>query len=66
MNSSLSISSLKLSFCLLAIRKPISAIELKSKYVREKGLKGIMFWQLMNDKKSDGLLSEMVQSIKSN
>lgn len=42
------------------------SIELKSKYVREKGLKGIMFWQLMNDKKSDGLLSEMVQSIKSN
>ena len=40
------------------------SVRLKSTYVRDNGLKGIMFWQLMNDKKSDGLLSEMVQSIK--
>ena len=34
------------------------SIELKSKYVKDNNLHGIMFWQLMNDKKkmvcSDG------------
>jgi chitinase len=32
------------------------SIELKTKYAREKGLNGIMFWQLHDDSFSDGLL----------
>ena len=39
------------------------SVRLKSKYVKENGLHGIMFWQLMNDKKSDGLLQVMVNEI---
>ena len=39
------------------------SVQLKSKYVKENGLHGIMFWQLMNDKKSDGLLQVMVNEI---
>ena len=40
------------------------SIKLKSNYVKENGLHGIMFWQLMNDKRNDGLLKAMVNSIK--
>jgi len=40
------------------------SIKLKSNYVKENGLHGIMFWQLMNDKRNDGLLKVMVNSIK--
>ena len=40
------------------------SIELKSKYVKDNNLHGIMFWQLMNDKKKDGLLKTMVDEIK--
>ena len=43
------------------------SIELKSKYVKDNNLHGIMFWQLMNDKKKDdGLLKVMVNNIKQN
>ena len=42
------------------------SIELKSKYVKDNNLHGIMFWQLMNDKKKDGLLKVMVNNIKEN
>ena len=40
------------------------SIKLKSKYVKDNNLHGIMFWQLMNDKKKDGLLRTMVDEIK--
>ena len=40
------------------------SIKLKSQYVLENNLGGIMFWQLMNDKKQDGLLKTMVNEIK--
>ena len=40
------------------------SIELKSKYVKDNNLHGIMFWQLMNDKRKDGLLKVMVDNIK--
>jgi|TARA_B110000914_G_scaffold41559_1_gene34933 chitinase len=40
------------------------SIKLKSKYALEKKLGGIMFWQLMNDKKQNGLLKTMVNTIK--
>ncbi|MEK9602989.1 MAG: glycosyl hydrolase family 18 protein [Flavobacteriaceae bacterium] len=36
----------------------------KTKYAKENGLKGIMFWQLMNDKAQNGLLSHMVRAAK--
>ncbi len=32
------------------------SVELKTRYARDKGLAGIMFWQLGNDSASDGLL----------
>ncbi|HWJ25405.1 MAG TPA: glycoside hydrolase family 18 protein [Flavisolibacter sp.] len=35
------------------------SIELKTKYVIEKGLNGIMFWQLTEDTYTDGLLDEI-------
>ena len=35
------------------------SIELKTKYVIDKGLNGIMFWQLGDDKFRDGLLDEI-------
>ena len=37
----------------------------KSQYVKNKGLKGIMFWQLMSDKSQDGLLNAMVKAVQS-
>ena len=40
------------------------SIKLKSKYALENNLGGIMFWQLMNDKKQNGLLKTMVNEIK--
>lgn len=40
------------------------SISLKVKYAKENNLGGIMFWQLMNDKKSDGLLKTMVNEMK--
>ncbi|MGY8946105.1 MAG: glycoside hydrolase family 18 protein [Flavobacteriales bacterium] len=40
------------------------SISLKAKYAKENNLGGIMFWQLMNDKKSDGLLKTMVNEMK--
>ena len=40
------------------------SIKLKSKYALDKKLGGIMFWQLMNDKKQNGLLKTMVNTIK--
>ena len=40
------------------------SIKLKSKYALEKKLGGIMFWQLMNDKKQNGLLKTLVNTIK--
>ena len=40
------------------------SIKLKSKYALDKKLGGIMFWQLMNDKKQNGLLKTMVNEIK--
>ena len=39
------------------------SVRVKSEYVKENNLGGIMFWQLMNDKKSGGLLKEMVSTI---
>lgn len=36
----------------------------KSQYVLKKGLKGIMFWQLMNDKPNVGLLNAMVKAVE--
>ena len=42
------------------------SIKLKSEYAIENKLGGIMFWQLMNDKKKDGLLSTMVKAVKGN
>lgn len=41
------------------------SIRLKSEYVLEHQLGGIMFWQLMNDKKRNGLLATMITAIKS-
>lgn len=38
------------------------SIELKTKYAIEKGLNGIMFWQLTDDKFSDGLLDEIYKA----
>lgn len=35
------------------------SVALKAKYVKEKGLGGIMFWQLTNDAKNDGLLDAL-------
>jgi chitinase len=35
------------------------SIELKTKYVIDKGLNGIMFWQLTEDTYTDGLLDEI-------
>ncbi len=40
------------------------SIKLKSEYALNKKLGGIMFWQLMNDKKQNGLLKTMVNTIK--
>ena len=40
------------------------SIKLKSKYALDKKLGGIMFWQLMNDKKQNGLLKTMINTIK--
>ena len=40
------------------------SIVLKVKYAKENNLGGIMFWQLMNDKKEDGLLKTMVNEMK--
>ena len=40
------------------------SIELKSQYALENNLGGIMFWQLMNDKKQNGLLKTMVNEMK--
>ena len=42
------------------------SIQLKSQYVLNNNLGGIMFWQLMNDKKQNGLLKTMVNEIKQN
>ncbi len=42
------------------------SIQLKSQYVLDNNLGGIMFWQLMNDKKQNGLLKTMVSKIKQN
>lgn len=42
------------------------SIESKVSYVLNQNLKGIMFWQLMNDQKKDGLLKTMVEAVKSN
>ena len=42
------------------------SIQLKSQYALEQNLGGIMFWQLMNDKKQNGLLKTMVDEIKPN
>ena len=39
------------------------SVRLKSKYVKKNKLHGIMFWQLMNDKRKDGLLKVMVNEI---
>ena len=35
------------------------SVALKTKYVKEKGLGGMMFWQLTNDAKEDGLLDAL-------
>ena len=40
------------------------SIKLKSRYALDNNLGGIMFWQLMNDKKQNGLLKTMVNEIK--
>jgi len=40
------------------------SIKLKSQYALDNNLGGIMFWQLMNDKKQNGLLKTMVDEIK--
>jgi chitinase len=40
------------------------SIKLKSQYAIDNNLGGIMFWQLMNDKKENGLLKTMVNEIK--
>ena len=37
----------------------------KTEYVKRKGLKGIMFWQLMNDSHKNDLLSAMVKAAAS-
>lgn len=40
------------------------SVALKTEYAKAQGLGGIMFWQLMNDKPQDGLLSVMVEAAK--
>jgi chitinase len=40
------------------------SIALKVQYAKDHNLGGIMFWQLMNDKKEDGLLKAMVHALK--
>ncbi len=40
------------------------SIALKTQYAKEKGLKGIMFWELMNDQHESGLLEVMVNEAK--
>ena len=42
------------------------SIQLKSQYALKHNLGGIMFWQLMNDKKQNGLLKTMVDAMKEN
>ena len=42
------------------------SIKLKSEYAIKNKLGGIMFWQLMSDKKKNGLLSTMVKAVKGN
>lgn len=42
---------------LLATYDDSSSIKLKARYVRKNNLNGIMFWQLADDKLSDGLLN---------
>ena len=42
------------------------SIELKTKYAIDKGLNGIMFWQLGEDKFTDGLLDEIDKAKKAN
>lgn len=38
------------------------SVMLKTKYAKEQGLKGIMFWQLASDKPSDGLLDVIYET----
>jgi len=42
------------------------SIQLKSQYALKHNLGGIMFWQLMNDKKQNGLIKTMVDAMKEN
>jgi len=41
------------------------SVTYKTEYVKNKKLKGIMFWQLMNDRPQNGLLSAMIKSARS-
>ena len=38
-------------------------IEAKSKYIQEKKLGGMMFWELSEDKKTGGLVDKIYQSL---
>jgi len=40
------------------------SVKLKSEYVKQKGLNGIMFWQIMLDKSYNSLLGEIYQVLK--
>jgi chitinase len=42
----------------------LQSIHLKTKYAKEKGLDGIMFWQLTHDKKEGGLVDMIYQTKK--
>jgi chitinase len=39
------------------------SIKAKSKYIRRKKLGGIMFWQLTQDKPTDGLIDVMAKTL---
>ena len=41
----------------------VRSMEAKTKYVRDKGLGGIMFWELTNDARKNGLL-ETINSVR--
>ena len=39
------------------------SIRLKTKYAREKGLNGIMFWELLGDKPKNGLVDVIFSAL---
>ena len=41
----------------------LKLIQLEMKYAKEKGLGGIMFWELRNDRKENGLLDVIYETV---